>query len=1082
MPIEIMPGEVTPTLFVGLGGSGGKAVARIAGRLRTSPEWTTKYRDLVRFVGIDTNEADLAKLRKGGGASGRVDSTIAISDFDKVEFTQLRRGERFAEADPYFTQWVHPWYRFREESGAGAGQIRIESRLGFFRSVELGEVTAQLADLIAGMRAHGHGMRRHGAPIQVFVYFSVAGGTGSGAFLPLAYLLRDLLGDKRARIFGFAILPDAFEDQVGSNRDGTLANGYAALKELEHAMKLDAQAPPETIDFHYDPRDKSKTTITRRPYDMVYLVDRPERFSIENVGGALADATYVQIFSPILGEQQADYDNYTKESRALFPPELGDDGYTAFFGTLGASVLLLPRSDLLGYCARRYAATAVRRYLLLDDPSLVSDAQRERFRMFQIDPEELDALSPEAQAEKIDQSFQQKMDLLAEQDREGGVWKRLITVRESAGEKLQDRLRQIEEDLRGLVSNVREISADRILDDQWTPATTVSGLAREVASARASVEAKVATTLKQLESGDWWSEFLAKAGPDASPELNPYEQRYVLVKLRRDGGVLATAATDELASQVARLRTEGDLGSESRFRSEMDAGAAEVKRTYGGWDKLITRKDTDFEQARDRTVASFNEFVDKSRALLVKAAMHEMLVALGRGADAMRASFRNIESSAERLASELEEKARRFEYDGGAIGSQSNDYLLDVEALQHPSSRHRYWSWYYADQVQTRPESGDQGEVLAAVREALRPRFDERGRVQQRSARDMVGDIEKSLVDVATRFLSKQILGDPESKDEYERAGLRMDDALALEARYYGAETSKPGVDPVEALGSERPLSPSTLRQDERIRIYITRKLEAALGKAQPLTRFSPESKSTLKHADMLLVGLHPDMARGDLGTLLGETSGGRGANLISDWADADRVVFYHSVLGVPLYCFPHVNQEMKHAYRRFQANDQKAWPLHIDHHWEELSDLDPTEARQQKQAFEGRMRVATAALAIGAARGVVQTEGGEFRLVMDTAQLPLGKGAADAAEALLALQTEKPAVYDHAVAALVDDARHVSDRKELRDEVEQTRKSWASRAVALELMDTRDGPQEREYQSLRRAAALLNDLLNSDR
>ena len=39
---KIMPGEVTPTLFVGLGGSGGQAVGRIARRLRSSEDYTLK--------------------------------------------------------------------------------------------------------------------------------------------------------------------------------------------------------------------------------------------------------------------------------------------------------------------------------------------------------------------------------------------------------------------------------------------------------------------------------------------------------------------------------------------------------------------------------------------------------------------------------------------------------------------------------------------------------------------------------------------------------------------------------------------------------------------------------------------------------------------------------------------------------------------------------------------------------------------------------------------------------------------------------------------------------------------------------
>lgn len=1076
MPIKIMPGEVTPTLFVGLGGSGGQAIGRIAKRLRASEDYELKYRSLVRFVAIDTNATDLARLRQGYGPIGHVDATITLSDFDKVEYTKLRRGEGFADADEYFTQWVHPWYRFREESGAGAGQIRIEARLGFFRSIEVGELTRQLKDILSELRSHKHGMRRRGAALQVFVYFSVAGGTGSGAFLPIAYLLRDLIGDKSARLFGFAILPDAFEEVVGMNRDGTLANGYAALKELENLNRLDTQVPgassPTT--FHYDPRNRHKTHVSRRPFDLMYVVDRPSDFSVDDVGAALADATFVQIFSPILGDQQADYDNYVKESRSVFPPELGDDGYTAFYGTLGASLLLLPRRDLLRYCARRFAATAVRRYLLLDDPALVSEDQQERFKQFNVDREELEQLAPEARANRLDTAFVQKLDMLAAQDREGGNWKRLETVDETARTRVGEALQRVEDELRSRCAQIREISADRILDDAWTPAATMNSLAREVAQAKSQVDAKLAGLAARVESGDWWADFMSTAGPDAASDLSPYEQRYVLVKFRQDGGALAAGAIDELARTVARLRGEADLGRESRFRSEMDAHAAEIKRTYGGWDKLIMRKDKDFEAARDRTVATFNEYVDKSRALLIKSALYDFLVALGRAADALRSSFRNIESSAGRLARELEEKARRYEYDGGP-DAQANEFVLDVEVLQHPNGRDRFWSWYYDDQVATRLESSDQTEVLDAVRGALRPKFDDGGRPVRRTAREMIRDVEQSLISAAERFLRKPILGDPSSDDPFERQGLRMDDALALEARYYGLTTSKVGVPSREALGNASPLSPSDAWQDDAVQRYARRKIETALAKAEPLTRFHPEAKSMINHADMLLIGLHPQLQSARFRSVLDEATYGKSAHIIEDWDDPDRVVLYRSILGVPLYCFPHVNEEMKAAYRRYQAKPDKGWPLHIDAAFENLNDLDPDDAKLDRIVKAERLRVGVTAMALGVARGQVVTTDAGFALKLESGQeLALARDLTEASRRLLAMEEDKPAVYDMAVAPLIADARNANDQKALGEEVRSAAAIWKKRCVALELMDERDAAEEREYAALREATKLL--------
>jgi hypothetical protein len=1075
----ILPGEVTPTLFVGLGGSGGRVIGRIARHLRARADYGVRYQGLVRFLAIDTNEADLARLRKGPGA---IQSTVAISDFDKVQYAALLRGESFADADPYFTQWVHPWYRFREESGAGAGQIRIESRLGWNRAVEAGALTARLTEILDALLHHGQGMRKHDAPVQVFVYFSVAGGTGSGSFLPFAYLVRDLIGDKRARLFGFAILPGAFENVVGKNREGIYANGYAALKELEHLMRLDTQTDgsSRSVVFHYDPRNKHRRTVDRRPYDLVFIVDRPASFTLDEVSEALADASYVQIFSPILGDQLADYDNYTKESRALFPAELGTDGYTAFYGTLGASLILFPRQDLLEYCARRWAASAVRRYLLLDDPQLVSEAQRERFKRFALDPAELDSLSPDERARRIDRAFVSRIDLLAEEDREGGVWKRIEKVKETASARLSTVLSRIETELRGKTTQIREISADRILDGSWTPANTIGALERDGEKARADLHEKLAVMLAQVESGSFWTEFFASAGPEGAPELSPYEQRYVLIRLREPSGLLGEKALDDLTRQVTALEKECKLGRDGRFVSEMEAHAAELKRTYGGLDALILRRDRDFEAARERTVATFNEQVERIRTWLVKRGLLEFLIALGRAADALRDNFRNIEASAARLSLELEEKARRFEFEGGTGGrGEANDFALDVEVLQHPSGKQRFWSWYYLDQIATRPELADAKNILIAVENAMRPRFDERGRRVARTARDMVCEIESSLIELAERVLAPVILGDPRSDDPVSRAGWTLDQALALEAKYYElhsqnellSEREKKKQSPEAALARIAPLAPSLLWESEGVRQYAFRKLRTAIGKAQPLTRYSPEAKSTIKHADMLLVGMAPSLRATPLGALLEEATEGLSAQVIADWPDPDRLVFYRSIVGVPLYCFPHINADMKACYQRYQAQPQKAWPLHIDRNWEDLPDLDPHERREQIRVRRARQRSGLRALALGLMRGVVVRSGqGMHELVVGSSRIPLGTGVFEAAEALVALQSSKPTIFESAVAPLLRAADDPSAQAELAACAER----WSQRCLELEAQGSLGPVERREYDELRASRAML--------
>ncbi|MEZ4338197.1 MAG: hypothetical protein R3B82_16370 [Sandaracinaceae bacterium] len=336
--------------------------------------------------------------------------------------------------------------------------------------------------------------------------------------------------------------------------------------------------------------------------------------------------------------------------------------------------------------------------------------------------------------------------------------------------------------------------------------------------------------------------------------------------------------------------------------------------------------------------------------------------------------------------------------------------------------------------------------------------------------------MERSLIGAAERFLTKQILGDPRSDDPFEQQGLRLDDALALEAKYYGLTTDRVGAPPRDALGAESPLSSTELWRQDGVRRYAQKKIAMALAKAEPLTRFHPEAKSMLAHADMLLVGLHSQLSAGAFGEALDEATHGKSANVIDDWRDPDRMVLYRSILGVPLYCFPHVNEEMKEAYRRFQAEKDKGWPLHIDHHWETLGDLDPDEKKRAMDAAAQRARLGVTALALGVARGQVLR--GDEGLALDLPELEtriaLGGTVGEAADRLMGLEQTKPSIYDSTVAPLATDARKVKGSKVLTAEIAATVAEWKKRAMQLEVMDTRDAVEEAEYLALREATKLL--------
>src|SRR5262249_38193478 len=125
------------------------------------------------------------------------------------------------------------------------------------------EACTNPANLTRATQQTGLGLRTHQP--QVYVVTSLAGGTGSGMFIDLAYVVRHLMhqnGFPHPSVVGLLVLPAA-DAQV--SRTLALGNAYAALTELNHFSSPDLSA---TGGFaaRYDERDRPITS-TRPPFN-----------------------------------------------------------------------------------------------------------------------------------------------------------------------------------------------------------------------------------------------------------------------------------------------------------------------------------------------------------------------------------------------------------------------------------------------------------------------------------------------------------------------------------------------------------------------------------------------------------------------------------------------------------------------------------------------------------------------------------------------------------------------------------------------------------------------------------------------
>ena len=161
--------------------------------------------------------------------------------------------------------------------GAGAGLKRVCGRAAFLASIgrvssALGDAVDNVMKLAAERKASvDENFLVEGSPV-IYIVTSLAGGTGSGAFLDAGLLARKY-GGKDATVVFVGILPDALDEkqQTAGQRELIRANAYAALKELQVLQ----DAPEDfTLRVATGPNTYLEQPAERRLFDLCYLIDR----------------------------------------------------------------------------------------------------------------------------------------------------------------------------------------------------------------------------------------------------------------------------------------------------------------------------------------------------------------------------------------------------------------------------------------------------------------------------------------------------------------------------------------------------------------------------------------------------------------------------------------------------------------------------------------------------------------------------------------------------------------------------------------------------------------------------------------
>ena len=347
-------------LILGVGGTGSRA----ANMLQKKIDKMGKASDVnIVSIVLDTNAADEKNIDAA--------TIVSLSDNVTVRTVKERLGESvwgdFFPADQIFDS---------NNISIGAGQWRKQSYLAFLNAMNgrqrniLEQAIEKLAD-----------KTNPSIDIDIYTVASLAGGTGSGSFIPLTLYVKKLIREKfgeKTTIHARALLacPDIYEGKQSGDRTNITsiyANAYAILRELNAINQVvygmndpdydsgkgeSARAGRTPVRFRigtkdspvgvlFDSQDRAFWTPEAAPFERVCMMEK-----IVNVSSiiahdeALANTLYSLICTKAGGELDSIWSNEEKK-------RANETGHNCMFAGIGSSEIHYPIDEMLEYFAWR---------------------------------------------------------------------------------------------------------------------------------------------------------------------------------------------------------------------------------------------------------------------------------------------------------------------------------------------------------------------------------------------------------------------------------------------------------------------------------------------------------------------------------------------------------------------------------------------------------------------------------------------------------------------------------------------------------------------------------------------------------
>ena len=342
-------------IFIGLGGTGIDCLREIKTQvyLRLKPDKQDidrKEYSNIRFLGVDCDFSHNEKnFRRYNNLCLDSSELFYISDYLIREIYRDKQIPEKLEKAPEFD-----WFRWKDMYAfelRGSAGIRQMGRFMMMRDAKRFSEKVKEDIYLAGSGINS-------PIINIHVISGLCGGTGSGCFLDVCYMLRNIEKELGATsIYGYFFLPDVNLSRIptGDNltREYVIKNAYAAMQELDYCMQIKENGG----EFIQEYQGHRRIEWKEAPVDMCHLI------SATNVKGELipnaykyamnVTAEYIMNFliassGDVLGlpSQLANYCAKVTQANGL-----KEQGFNLKYCTLGAASAGIPLREINTYLA-----------------------------------------------------------------------------------------------------------------------------------------------------------------------------------------------------------------------------------------------------------------------------------------------------------------------------------------------------------------------------------------------------------------------------------------------------------------------------------------------------------------------------------------------------------------------------------------------------------------------------------------------------------------------------------------------------------------------------------------------------------